>query len=230
MSMVHNISTTTSSMYSVDMDSHADTCIIGPGFLQLTDTGQRCSVVPFLSSYTGVEDIKVVKAATVVTLPSEEQIILVVKQGLWFGDHTAMKHTLFNPNKLIPYGIEVQDNPFSKEHIGIRTTQGFIPMKTSGTTIYFNCTPPTERDLTLLPRVIVTSPRIWLPQKVSFPKTILPDDDQELQVQQLNLTRDDEDIFMLDNAFDPGFFFRASSSADQCQVNKTMATNIPERH
>ena len=75
------------------MDSHADTCIIGPGFIQLTDIGQRCSVVPFLSSYAGVEDIKVVTAATVVTLPSEEQIILVVNQGLGFGEHNAMKHT-----------------------------------------------------------------------------------------------------------------------------------------
>ena len=101
-------------MYSVDMDSHADTCIIGPGFLQLTDTGQRCSVVPFQSSYTGVEDIKVVTAATVVTLPSEEHIIIIVNQGLWFGDHTSMRHTLFNPNQLISYRVEVQDNPFAK--------------------------------------------------------------------------------------------------------------------
>ena len=129
------------------MDSHADTFIIRPGFLQLADTGQQCSVVPFLSSYTGVEDIKVVTASTVVTLPSEDQIILVVNQGLWFSDHTDMKHTLFNLNQLRSYGVEVQDNPFAKDCIGIRTKQGFISMKKSGTTIYFNCTPPTERDL-----------------------------------------------------------------------------------
>ena len=103
-------------------------------------------------------------------------------------------------------------------------------MKTSGTTIYFNCKPPTERDLTLLPRVTVKRPRIWIPQKVSFPKTSLPDDDQELQVQKIDLNRDDEYISMLDNAFDPGFFSGASSSADQRQVNQTMANNIPERH
>ena len=101
-------------MYSVEMNSHDNTCIIGPGFLKLTDTGQRCSVVPFLSSYTGVEDIKVVTAATVVTLPSEEHIIIIVNQGLWFGDHTSMQHTLFNPNQLRSYGVEVQDNPSAK--------------------------------------------------------------------------------------------------------------------
>ena len=101
-------------MYSVEMDSYANTCIIGLGFLQLTDTGQRCSVVPFLSSYTGVEDIKVITAATVVTLPSKEQIIIIMNQGLWFGDHTSMRHTLFNANQLRSYRVEVQDNPFAK--------------------------------------------------------------------------------------------------------------------
>ena len=110
---IHNIQTK-SSMYLVEMDSHVDTCIIGPGFLQLTDTGQRCSVVPFLSSYTGVEDIKVVPSATVAKIPSEEHIIIIVNQGLWFGDHTSMRHTLFNPNQLISYRVEVQDNPFAK--------------------------------------------------------------------------------------------------------------------
>ena len=151
------------------MDSHANTCIIGPGFFPLTNAGKRSSVVPFLSSYTGVEDIKVVTEATVVTLPSEEQIILIVNQGLCFGEYTAMKHTLFNPNQLRSYGVEVQDNTFAKEHIGIRTKQFFIPMKTSGITIYFNCTPPYERDLTLLPWVTVTIPRVWLPRKI-FPQ------------------------------------------------------------
>ena len=178
-------------MYSVEMDSQENTCIIGTGFLQMTDTGQRCSAVPFLSSYTGVEDIKAVTAATVVTLLSEEQIIIIVNQGLWFSDHTSMRHTLFNPKHLRSYKVEVKDNPFAKYHIGIRTTQGFIPMKKLGTTIYFNCKPPTKRYLTLLPRVTGTSPCIWIPQKVSFPKTSLPDDDQELQVQQLDLTRED---------------------------------------
>ena len=153
-----------------------------------------------------------------------------MNQGLCFGEYTAMKHTLFNPNQLRSYGVEFQDDPFAKEHIGIRTTQGFIPMKISVTTIYFNCTPPTERDLNLIPRVTATSPCVWLPHKMSFPKTSLQDDDQELQVQQLNSTRDDEDISMLDNAFDPGFFSGESSSADQHQVNQKIENYIPERH
>ena len=81
--------------------------------------------------------------------------------------------------------------------------------------------------MTLLPRVTVTRPRIWLTQKVPFPKTSLPDDDHKLQ---LNSTLDDEDISMLDNSFDPGFFSGASSSADQRQLNQTIAKDIPERH
>ena len=103
-------------------------------------------------------------------------------------------------------------------------------MKTSGTTIYFNCKPPTKRDLTLLPRVTVTSLRVWIPQKVYFPKTSLPDDGQELQVQKLDLTRDDEYESMLDNEFEPGLFSGASSSDDQHQVNQPMANDIPERN
>ena len=35
---------------------------------------------------------------------------------------------------------------------------------------------------------------------------------------------------MLDNAFGPGLFYGASSSADQRQVNQKMAKDIPDKH
>ena len=94
-------------------------------------------------------------------------ILLVFNEALWMGDQ--LHHTLINPNQLRSYRVDVQDNPFAKEDLGIITANYIIPLDTQGTTIFCDTRSPTEVELQQLPRVILTSAIDWDPQKVQFP-------------------------------------------------------------
>ena len=63
----------------------------------------------------------------------------------------------------------MQDIPFAKEDLAIITDDYIIPLDTQGTTIFCAMRSPTEVVLQQLPRVILTSPIDWDPQKAQFP-------------------------------------------------------------
>ena len=77
------------------MDSHADTHCFGRNFRPISWTGHECSVAPFLAEYSEQVHIPICTGITTYTLDSGEVVILLFRQGLWFGNR--MEKSLINP-------------------------------------------------------------------------------------------------------------------------------------
>jgi hypothetical protein len=94
---------------TLEMDTHADTCVLGPNFVLLHYTSRECDVSPYTEVYESVKPVPIVSGATAWT---DERTgltyILVVNEALWMPD--TVTSSLINPNQLRAYGITVQDN------------------------------------------------------------------------------------------------------------------------
>ena len=155
-----------------ELDSHADTCALGANFVPLHFTGRVCDVSPYNSeAYDAERNIPILTAATAYTDQSNGQVyILVVNEGLWFGDKLA--HSLINPNQLRYAGVSVHDNPFdSANPISISTELVHIPLLMSGTTIFLESTTPTQTELENSPHVHLTLDTEWNPHTVRLAST-----------------------------------------------------------
>jgi hypothetical protein len=95
-----------------ELDTHADTCALGPNFIPLSFTGRICDVSPYSSEhYESEKNVPIITCATAYTCQESGQTyILVVNEGLWLGP--KMSHSLLNPNQMRYNGITVLDNPF----------------------------------------------------------------------------------------------------------------------
>jgi hypothetical protein len=133
-----------------EMDTHADTCVLGRNFTPLHYTGRVCNVQPYSDDYSPVTDIAIITGATAYDCTSTFQTyILVFNEGLDFIDR--LQHSLINPNQMRYAGINVQDNPFASDGLYIRAKDGItdlsIPMSTQGTIIKFPSRTPSSEEL-----------------------------------------------------------------------------------
>ena len=94
-----------------ELDSHADTCALGCNFVPLYFTGRACDVIPYSAgAYEPERDIPIVCGATAFTCQqSGETIILIINEGLSFGD--KLEHSLLNPNQLRFSRVVINNNP-----------------------------------------------------------------------------------------------------------------------
>ena len=83
----------------------------------------------------------------------------------------SLTHSLINPNQLLAFGMDVQDNPFSTKGLTIQPASHdiTIPLQTLGTIIYTNTRAPTDQELTTCPHIVLTSNTDWDPHHVQFP-------------------------------------------------------------
>ena len=120
----------------IELDSHADTVVLGSNAVVLHYTGNVCEVSPYSDEYEAISNVPVVRGATLWTDQNDNQgYILVFNEALWMGD--TLPHSLINPNQLRAYGTLVQDNPFSHDSLVIELPNDdvIIPLTTLGTTI-----------------------------------------------------------------------------------------------
>ncbi len=98
-------------------------------------------------SYEPEQDIPIVSGATAYTcLESGQTQILIVNEGLWFGE--KLQNTLLNSNQLRFAGVTVADNPFNTEEpISIETSDITIPLFLSGTTLFMETSTLTQHEL-----------------------------------------------------------------------------------
>ena len=83
----------------MEMDTHADTCVLGINFVILEYSGRVCDVYPYSQDYEAIKDIPIVRGATAVQdQDTGETYMLVINEGLWYGNR--MHHSLINPNQL----------------------------------------------------------------------------------------------------------------------------------
>jgi hypothetical protein len=91
--------------------------------------------------------------------------ILVINEGLWFGD--KLKNSLINPNQLRYVGLSVQVNPFhASEPLAISHDDGTVPLTLDGTTIFFQTLTPTQAELDNSPHIPLTFDIKWDPHTV----------------------------------------------------------------
>ena len=166
---VHKRNTTT--VYGkCELDSHADTTVVGNNCIISHYTGKQCDVSPYRDDYESIRDVPIVTAATAWQSKSTgETFILIINEAIWMGD--SMDTTLINPNQLRYFGIKVQDNPVSKEPLSIVTENDefSINLQMEGTIISFTTRTPTDREMLECTHIHLTSPHDWEPKNVKFP-------------------------------------------------------------
>ena len=154
----------------IELESRADTVVLGSNCVVLHHTGKVCEVSPYTDEYDAIIDVPVIQGATLWTDQHYyEEYILVFNEALWMGD--TLTHSLIIPNQLCSFGTLVQDNPYHTDPIGITPPPyGLeIPLCTAGTIIYANTCEPTQAELTSLPFIALTSSADWDPHHVRFP-------------------------------------------------------------
>ena len=154
----------------IELDSHADTVVLGSNCVVLHHTGKVCEVTPYTDEYDAITDIPVVRGATLWTdqHPNNEYI-LAFNGALWMGD--TLTHSLINPNQLCAFGTLVQDNPYHTDPLGIKPPpyDSEIPLSTAGTIINADTRAPTQSELAALLFIVLTSSDDWDPHHVRFP-------------------------------------------------------------
>ena len=80
----------------IELDTHADTTVLGLNCVVLSYTGKECEVSPYSSQYKAVWNIPVVTGATVwMNAADGMAYLLIFHESLWMGD--KLDHTLVNP-------------------------------------------------------------------------------------------------------------------------------------
>ena len=155
---------------SVELDTHADTCVLGKNFIVLSYTGRECDVYPYSQDYEAIRNIPIVSGATAVQdRVTGETLILVFNEALWYGDR--MNHSLINPNQMRHFGVTVQDNPYDRDNdLTIKEHYAGIslPLSVKGTVVYFDSRSPTMQELTDCRHIVLTSDMPWNPQIVEL--------------------------------------------------------------
>ena len=109
----------------IELDTHADTTVLGSNCVFLSYTGKECKVSPYSSQYKAVRNVPGVTGATVWTNTADgTAYLLIFHESLLMGD--KLDHTLVNPNQLRAYGVSVQDNPFDAKPLSITTDDASV--------------------------------------------------------------------------------------------------------
>lgn len=97
----------------MELDSHADTIVLGSNAIILQYTSRECDVSPYADTYQPIIDVPIVTGAKVVTSDHTGlTYILVFNEAIWMGD-ILLDHSLINPNQMRAFGVSVQDNPYA---------------------------------------------------------------------------------------------------------------------
>ena len=126
----------------IELDSHADTIVLGSNCVILHHTGKVCEVSPYSDDYEAIKNVPVVCGATLWTdTVDNQEHILVLNESLWMGD--SLTHSLINPNQLCAFGTD--------------------------TILFANTHAPTDQELNKCPHIMLSSNTDWDPHHVCFP-------------------------------------------------------------
>ena len=72
---------------NLELDSHADTVVLGKNCVILAYTGRECDVSPYTDYYDAIKGVPIVTGATAWTSQATgETFILVFNEALWMGE------------------------------------------------------------------------------------------------------------------------------------------------
>ena len=170
----------------IELDSHADTILLGANCVILSHTGQSCEVMPYSDTYDAITDVPVITGATLWTSPHNmDKFILIFNEALGMGN--TLQHTLVNPNQLRAYSTTIQDNPFASSTLKFEPPTGpTIPLTTMGTIIYCNTRAPSDHELSTLPHISLSSSVTWDPHNVVFPTHRVEEEQHQPQISSIS--------------------------------------------
>jgi hypothetical protein len=153
-----------------DLDSHADTCVVGSHYKVIEYTGETCNVHPFSDEYEPVKDVPIVHAGTAYEHTTGETFILVACQALHL---PRQQNALLCPNQMRKHGVVVDDAP---QHLSETSTHSLyfpeaalrVPLRMNGVISYIETRLPTDRELETCTHVNMTSTEGWDPYSETF--------------------------------------------------------------
>jgi len=162
----------------IDLDSHADTCVLGSNALKVeTPYPERTAIVSFADPSVGTVNTPIISGAFLYTHYDGSQYILVIHQAIFLEN---MKHSLLCPMQVRENDIilnehpkSMTENPTNDTHAlsGVTDTHEMlrIPFLIRGVTSTFNVSKPTLQQYELLPRLTLTSADLtWDPQTKEY--------------------------------------------------------------
>ena len=151
-----------------EMDSHADMCCVGGNFIPIAYTGETCSVSPYSDTYKPINNVKICSALTAIDhQESGQTVICEINQALDLGH--KLHNSLLNPNQLRAFGIDVNDNPFSKRSFfGIEDHQTGIkiPFNIKNGIVGFKSRPPSRIEIENCQHIVLTGDSPWDPSNI----------------------------------------------------------------
>ena len=180
-----------------ELDSHADTCIVGSSSLVFHDYGRRVNIQGYDPNLGIQRDLPIVSAALAydsVTEAGHETVLLIVNQAIYL---PQLKHNLLCPNQMRANDVIVDECPRMFATVnechrimirgGVDDTDASnitkidgitIPLHLSGVISYFPSRKPTKHEFDTLPRYHLTADEPeWDPHSPTFAQTeerILP--------------------------------------------------------
>jgi hypothetical protein len=160
---------------SVELDSHADTCMVEANFRVIAHTEKSCNVTLFHLHYQSLQNVPIVQAATAYTDPeSGETFIFVVNQALYLGSN--FQTALLNLNQLRSNGIIVDNcpkhlaaDPASATHLIFIPYHSLrIPLELNGVISGFQSHYPSTEELENCLWIELTSDKEWDPHSREF--------------------------------------------------------------
>ena len=117
-------------------------------------------MAPFFDTYEPMKYVEIVYADTGLTSTTGRQYILVFHEYLYM---PRLSHNLINPNQLLHFKTQVQDNPYAADPMSITIPDGnFIAcLELEGTNIFINTWYPTQEELSSLPYIELTLQQLW---------------------------------------------------------------------
>jgi hypothetical protein len=155
---------------NTEADSHADTFVSKNNCVPINYTERSCDVESYSNYYASVKNVPIITAEMGLTAATGMNYILIFPEALYM---PTLEHSLFNPNQLRQFGTIVQDNPYSRESMGITSLDGDFTacLQSKGTDIYIKTWAPSQVDLESYPHVILSSAALWNQRDVRFPGT-----------------------------------------------------------
>jgi hypothetical protein len=81
----------------MELDSHADTIVLGSNAIVMHYTTRECDVSPYSDAYDPIKNVPIVTGATAMTCAKTGMtLILLFNEAIWMGD--LLDHSLINPN------------------------------------------------------------------------------------------------------------------------------------
>ncbi len=146
-----------------ELDSHADTCVIGKECLVIHETHRFVNVVPYSDTLGGMDNKPIISAALAYDEPmTGEVVILVVHNAILIDE---MDNNLLCPMQLRMNDVKVDecprylaDNPDDNSHsIHFPNDDNFlIPLYLHGVTSYFNTRKPTQAEYQICRQIEMT--------------------------------------------------------------------------